>query len=71
MKKYFIRRPGQCCKYSSSELKKNTFEAEGEHVLNYNKGEHVAVFWQKDDGGFRWYLGVVNELCKNKDGNKI
>ena len=28
--------------------KENTFEAEGEHVLNYYVGEHVAVFLWRD-----------------------
>ena len=28
---------------------------------NFIAGEHVAVFWREDDGGFKWYLGVVTE----------
>ena len=53
--------------YSSLSSKENTVEAESEPVINYSVGEHVAVFWREDDGGFRWYLGVVNELSKNKE----
>ena len=28
---------------------------------NFKAGEHVVVFWREDDGGFKWYLGVVTE----------
>ena len=55
---------GPVINYSVGE---NTVEAESEPVINYSVGEHVAVFWREDDGGFRWYLGVVNELSKNKE----
>ena len=34
------------------------------HVTGYSVDEHVAIFWREDDGGYRWYLGVVNELCE-------
>ena len=45
----------------------NTVEAESEPVINYSVGEHVAVFWREDGGGFRWYLGVVNELSEDEN----
>ena len=31
----------------------------------------LFFFWREDDGGYRWYLGVVNELFEKKDGNDI
>ena len=33
---------------------------------NFDVGEHVAVFWQEDEG-YRWYIGVVSDLSETED----
>ena len=29
----------------------------------FQVGEHIASFWLDDDNNYKWYLGVVSELC--------
>ena len=64
---YSIRRPGSVLTILHQSSKDITVKVRGESVINYSVGEHAAAFLREDDGGLRWYLGIVNELSKNKD----
>ena len=37
----------------------------------FEVGEHVASFWLDDDNTYKWYLGVITELCVDKSPNDL
>ena len=51
----------------SGEEKDETVSESTGAASQFTAGEHVAAFWREDDGGFKWYLGVVTEEAKDQE----
>ena len=51
----------------SGEEKDETVSESTGAASQFTAGEHVAAFWREDDGGFKWYLGVVREEAKDQE----